>query len=133
LIGTVSSNGTSLTLTPTATFEVIAQESNKTPAQVAVEFNAFNAALQTYQVQKQIDPNLPQHTENTSGDKNSNPGQTKTALGSAPANPVATETIAEQKSPGTTGSAPAATLTPVVVTVTSPVVTPTGPAAPVTE
>ena len=29
LIGTVTSNGTSLTLTPTATFEVIAQESNK--------------------------------------------------------------------------------------------------------
>ena len=34
-IGTVTSNGTSLTLTPTATFDVIAQESNKTPAQIA--------------------------------------------------------------------------------------------------
>src|SRR6266480_2456710 len=41
LIGTVTSTGTSLTLTPTATFEVIAQESNKSVAQVAQEFNAF--------------------------------------------------------------------------------------------
>src|SRR4051812_37609071 len=41
LIGTVTSNGTSLTLTPAANFEVIAQESNKTPAQIAAEFAAL--------------------------------------------------------------------------------------------
>ena len=46
LIGTVTSNGTALTLTPVADFEVIAQESNKTPAQIALEFNAFQTLLQ---------------------------------------------------------------------------------------
>jgi hypothetical protein len=53
LIGTVTSNGTGLTLTPVANFEVIAQESNKTPAQIALEFNAFQTLLQTYDVGRQ--------------------------------------------------------------------------------
>ena len=48
LIGTVTSNGSGLTLTPVANFEVIAQESNKTAAQIAQEFNAFQMLLQTY-------------------------------------------------------------------------------------
>src|SRR5258707_1418511 len=47
LIGTVTSTGSSLTLTPTATFEVIARESNKTPAQVQQEFSAFQQVLST--------------------------------------------------------------------------------------
>ena len=55
LIGTVTSNGTSLTLTPTATFEVIAQESNKTPAQIAQEFAAFQDG--------------PQHLRHPEGDR----------------------------------------------------------------
>ena len=65
LIGTVTSNGTSLTLTPAANFNVIAQESNKTVAQVAQEFSAFQGAIATYDLGKQMFPSLPQHTENT--------------------------------------------------------------------
>jgi VCBS repeat-containing protein len=90
-IGTVTSNGTSLTLTPAANFNVIAQESNKTPAQIAQEFIAFQAALDTYNVQKAIDPNLPQHTDN--GGNNANPQQTKFASGSPPANSPYTESL----------------------------------------
>ena len=71
-IGTVTSNGPSLSLTPAANFDVTVQQSNKTPAQIAQEFSAFQAALDTYNVQKQIDPNLPQHTEN-GGTNNANP------------------------------------------------------------
>ena len=44
---------------------MIAQESNKTVAQVAQEFSAFQALLTTYDVGKQLFPSLPQHTENT--------------------------------------------------------------------
>ncbi|WP_454624428.1 nidogen-like domain-containing protein [Bradyrhizobium cenepequi] len=73
LIGTVTSNGSILTLTPTTTFDLIARDTNKTPAQIAQEFQTFQAVLNTYNIQKAIDPNLPQHTEN-----NANP-QTKFA------------------------------------------------------
>ena len=73
LIGTVTSNGSILTLTPTTTFDLIARQSDKTPAQIAQEFATFQAVLNTYDIQKAIDPNLPQHTEN-----NANP-QTKFA------------------------------------------------------
>jgi hypothetical protein len=89
LIGTVTSNGTSLTLTPTATFDVIAQESNKTPAQIAQEFAIFQAALDTYNVQKAIQPDLPQHTEN-----NANPQTKFAANGSPPANSPYTQSLA---------------------------------------
>ena len=89
LIGTVTSNGNSLTLTPTATFDVIAQESGKTPAQIAFEFATFQAVLNTYDIQKAIDPSLPQHTDNGSGN---NPQPTKyAALGSTPLNSPQTE------------------------------------------
>jgi Tol biopolymer transport system component len=64
LIGTVTSNGSTLTLTPVANFEVIAQESNKTVAQIAQEFNAFQTLLKTYDVGRQLFPNLPEHTDN---------------------------------------------------------------------
>nr|WP_249792339.1 nidogen-like domain-containing protein [Bradyrhizobium sp. BRP22] len=64
LIGTVTSNGSILNLTPTAAFELIARESAKTLAQVAQEFATFQAVLNTYDIRKAIDPNLPQHTEN---------------------------------------------------------------------
>src|SRR5712692_6894816 len=70
LIGTVTSNGTSLTLTPTATFEVIAQQSNKTPAQVAQEFNAFQQVFSTYDIGKQLAPNTPPPTDGKRGDAN---------------------------------------------------------------
>ena len=88
LIGTVTSNGNTLTLTPISPFEVTAQETGKTTAQVAQEWAKFNEALTLYQIQKAIDPNLPQHTENNTGNNNANPG-TRTALGSTPSNPDA--------------------------------------------
>lgn len=68
LIGMVTSNGTSLTLTPTATFEVIAQESNKTVAQIAQEFNAFQQVLNTYDIFKAVAPDTPPPTDGKRGD-----------------------------------------------------------------
>ena len=68
LIGTVTSNGSTLTLTPTATFEVIAQESSKTVAQVAQEFNAFQQVLSTYDTFKAIAPDTPPPSDGKRGD-----------------------------------------------------------------
>jgi large repetitive protein len=76
-IGTVSSNGPGLTLTPTAALDVIAQESNKTTAQISQEFATFQQVLDTYGAAKQLFPNLPQHTENI----NASPNSTHTAAG----------------------------------------------------
>lgn len=59
LIGTVTSNGSSLTLTPTATFDVIAQESGKSPADVQKEFATFQSLLSIYDAGKQMIPGLP--------------------------------------------------------------------------
>ena len=72
-IGTVTSNGPSLSVTPAPNFDVTVQQNNKTPAQIAQEFNVFQATIETYNIQKQINPNLPQHTENGGGN-NSNTG-----------------------------------------------------------
>jgi VCBS repeat-containing protein len=82
LIGTVTSNGSSLTLRPTASFEVIAQESNKTVAQVLTEFNAFQQLLSTYEIGKQLFPNTPFPTDGRRGDNTQQP-LTKFALGSS--------------------------------------------------
>ena len=68
LIGTVTSNGSSLTLRPTATFEVIAQESGKTVGQILTEFNAFQALLSTYEIGKQLVPDTPAPTDGRRGD-----------------------------------------------------------------
>jgi VCBS repeat-containing protein len=73
LIGTVTSNGSSLTLRPTATFELIAQESNKTVAQVLTEFNAFQQLLSTYEIGKQLFPNTPFPTDGRRGDNTQQP------------------------------------------------------------
>ena len=73
LIGTVSSNGTSLTLRPTATFEVIAQESGKTVAQILTEFNAFQQLLSTYEIGKQLVPSTPAPTDGRRGDNTQQP------------------------------------------------------------
>ena len=85
LIGTVTSNGTSLTLTPTANFDVIAQQSNKTTAQVAQEFNAFQQVLSTYDVGKQQVPSLPPPSGEKRGD--ANPQTTTKFAGSTPVVP----------------------------------------------
>jgi large repetitive protein len=90
LIGTVRSNGPALTLTPTAT-QLIAQESNKTAVQIAQESQAFQGLQSTYDAGKQMNPNLPQHTENGGGN-NANPQQTRYATtGSTPIDPVPTD------------------------------------------
>ena len=114
LIGTVSSNGPSLSLTPTAAQDLIVQQINKTPVQLVQEFNAFQAAIDTYNIQKAIEPSLPQHTENNTN--NSNPQSTKYAsLGSTPATPVQTEASAEliktSVSQSTAGTTDALTVT----------------------
>jgi FecR protein len=85
LIGTVASDGPSLSLTPTGNFNVTTQEISKAPDQVTQEFSSFQQLLSTYDAGKQLYPNLPQHTENTN--TNSNTGTTKTALGSTPVLP----------------------------------------------
>src|SRR4029079_12774991 len=64
LIGTVASNGSGLKLTPVAGLNAIAQDTNKSPDQIAQEFSVFQQVLSTYDAAKQILPNLPQHTEN---------------------------------------------------------------------
>ena len=93
-IATVSSNGPSLSVTPTTNFDVSIQLNNKTPAQIAQEFSAFQATIDTYNIQKQIDPNLPQHTENNS---NLNTGTRTASLGSTPPDPPYTGSFAESK------------------------------------
>ncbi|HKU04837.1 MAG TPA: Ig-like domain-containing protein, partial [Bradyrhizobium sp.] len=124
LIGTVTSNsGTGLTLTPTATFEVIAQLTNKNPADVAREFNAFQSLLSTYDAGKVMFPNLPQHTKNDTGggDNNTSPGTTKYA-GSTPATPPATEFHAAV----ITASSNTGSSTPAIVVVTPQATSPSG-------
>ncbi|WP_079566273.1 Ig-like domain-containing protein [Bradyrhizobium erythrophlei] len=70
LIGTVTSNGPSLTLTPAANFQVVAQENSKTAAQVGQEFNAFQQVLSTYDAGKQLVPNTPPPSDGKRGDAN---------------------------------------------------------------
>ena len=72
LIGTVTSNGSTLTLTPVSTFEIIAQQSNKTTAQIAIEFDAFQQVLNTYDVGRQLVPSTPPPTDGRRGDANPN-------------------------------------------------------------
>jgi len=121
LIGTVTSNGSGLTLTPVANFEVIAQESNKTVAQVAAEFNAFQVLLQTYDAGKVLFPDLPQHT-----DANPNPNTpTRFASSSTPDSP---STVYHSPTVIPSGSLPSeGTGTPVVFVSNSPGTLPTGP------
>ena len=83
-IGTVTSNGPALSVTPGANLQISTQEISKTPAQVTQEFSTFQQVLSTYDAGKQLYPNLPQHTENLNHDNNPNPSTTRTAVGSAP-------------------------------------------------
>lgn len=63
LIATVTSNGGRLTLTPTATLDVIASFTNKTADMIAREFDAFRVLLSTYDAAKQFFPSLPDRAE----------------------------------------------------------------------
>ena len=68
LIGTVTSNGPSLSLTPAANQEVVAQEISKTVAQVGQEFNVFQQVISTYDTYKAIAPNTPPPSDGKRGD-----------------------------------------------------------------
>ncbi|QWG18005.1 FecR domain-containing protein [Bradyrhizobium sediminis] len=129
LIGTVTSNGSALTLTPVANFEVIAQESNKTVAQVALEFNTFQTLLQTYDVGRQLFPNLPEHTDNA------NPQQPTRFAGSQIQPADSTSTQFNAPVGANTGSLlPAGPGTPVQVVINSgsgPTGSSTAPADPI--
>ncbi|WBL77252.1 Ig-like domain-containing protein [Bradyrhizobium xenonodulans] len=115
LIGTVTSNGASLTLTPTATFDVLAQQIDKTADQVAREFNVFQQVLSTYDAAKQIFPNLPQHTDNSDrqNGNDANPKEVTRFASSAPLNPPGTEYHPPAATPQTTS-----TETPPTISVT---------------
>ncbi|UWU74072.1 Ig-like domain-containing protein [Bradyrhizobium huanghuaihaiense] len=118
LIGTVTSNGSTLTLTPTATFDVIAQQSNKTTDQVAQEFGAFQQVLSTYDSGKQLFPNLPQHTENRDNNNNNpNPNSTTKFAGSPPLQPPGTE---YHPPLGTSATPPSSATPPTVVVTVNP-------------
>src|SRR5712671_4853267 len=122
LIGTVTSNGPALTVTPAANFQVVVQESNKTTAQVAQEFSTFQQVLTTYDLGKQLAPNTPPPSDGKRGD--ANPQSTTKFAGSStpPIESTSTQLI-------TTASAQlldANTETTIVVTGSSSVsVTPT--------
>ncbi len=93
VIGTVTSNGTSLTLTPTANFDVIARESNKSPAQVAQEFSVFQQVISTYDAFKVIAPNTPPPSDGKRGDANP---QSTTKYASAGSSTPPTDTNSAQ-------------------------------------
>ncbi len=127
MIGTVSSNGTSLTLTPAANFQVIAQESNKSPAQVAQEFNVFQQVLSTYDTFKAIAPNTPPPSDGKRGDANP---QSTTKYASAGSSTPPSDTNSTQIIPTSVSAQhlDADTETTVVVTPSSSVsVNPTQP------
>jgi FecR protein len=118
-IGTVASNGATLTLTPAPNFQVTTQETNKTAGQVAQEFNSFQQVLSTYDAGKQQFPNLPQHTENTNQNNNSNTATTKTALGSAPAQPVELTSTSVFADTGTTKTLSGGSIVPATLSIDS--------------
>ena len=70
LLRNVTSNGPTLTITPTASLEIVISESAKTPAQAAQEFNAFQQALGTYDAYKAIAPNTPPPADERRADAN---------------------------------------------------------------
>ena len=134
LIGTVSSNGTSLTLTPTATFDVIARQIDKTPDQVAQEFNAFQQVLSTYDAAKQILPNLPQHTENTNPTNNNDASPNSTKFTGSPSlNPPGTEYHAPNGTPTVQTASNTPTTTVAITTTPAPVLVTTSSSSTTTD
>ena len=82
LIGTVTSDGPSLSLTPGPNQQVVAQEINKTVAQVGQEFATFQQVISTYDTYKAIAPNTPPPSDGRRGDANPQ-STTKFASGSS--------------------------------------------------
>ncbi|WP_456765740.1 Ig-like domain-containing protein [Bradyrhizobium sp. USDA 3650] len=67
-IGIVTSDGPSLSITPTANLEVVTQVISKSQSQVAQEFIAFQQVLTTYDIGKQLAPNTPPPSDGKRGD-----------------------------------------------------------------
>ena len=111
-IGIVTSDGPSLTITPTANFEVITQAVSKSPTQVAQEFSAFQQVLATYDIGKQIAPNTPAPSDGKRGDADTKSLQK--FAGSPPPSPTeaATTVVADDVK----GQAGSGSITPVFVT-----------------
>ena len=86
LIGTVASNGASLTITPTAAAQVITQEVSKTAAEITQEFGVFQQVLSTYDVGKQLAPNTPPPSDGKRGDVN--PQSTTKFAGNSTITPI---------------------------------------------
>ncbi|WP_426442221.1 hypothetical protein [Bradyrhizobium genosp. P] len=82
-IGTVTSDGSSLSITPNAGFQFTAEQTAKTPDQITQEFSAFQQVLSTYDAGKALFPSLPQHTENVAPNSNPSPTSTASAAGSS--------------------------------------------------
>ncbi|WP_246917353.1 Ig-like domain-containing protein [Bradyrhizobium sp. SHOUNA76] len=114
-IGIVTSDGPSLTITPTANFEVITQAVSKTPGQVAQEFNAFQQVLTTYDIGKQIAPDTPAPSDGKRGDVDTKSLQK--FAGSPP--PLPTEPPTTVIGDDIKGQAGGGSITPVVVTLAS--------------
>ncbi|MCP3391766.1 Ig-like domain-containing protein [Bradyrhizobium sp. CCGB12] len=114
-IGIVTSDGPSLTITPTANFEVVTQTVSKTPGQVAQEFNVFQQVLTTYDIGKQIAPDTPAPSDGKRGDVDTKSLQK--FAGSPPPSPTEAPTtvIADDIK----GQAGAGSITPVAVTLAS--------------
>ncbi|MCK1704920.1 FecR domain-containing protein, partial [Bradyrhizobium sp. 146] len=114
-IGIVTSDGPSLTITPTANFEVITQAISKSPGQVAQEFSAFQQVLTTYDIGKQMAPDTPAPSDGKRGDADTKSLQK--FAGSPPPSPTeaSTTVIADDVK----GQAGGGSITPVFVTLAS--------------
>jgi hypothetical protein len=124
LIGIVTSNGGQLTLTPTATFQVIANETGKTAQQVAQEFNAFQQVLSTYDLGKQLVPSTPPPSDGKRGD--AGPQSTKFAQGSTPAVPLDTPATTLNQQVGANTKASVAALVTDTTATSQPTNVPSG-------
>ncbi|MCK1647091.1 FecR family protein, partial [Bradyrhizobium sp. 154] len=114
-IGIVTSDGPSMTITPTANFEVTTQAISKSPSQVAQEFNAFQQVLTTYDIGKQIAPDTPAPSDGKRGDVDTKSLQK--FAGSPPSSPTeAPTTVVADDVKGQAGSG---SITPFFVTLAS--------------
>jgi VCBS repeat-containing protein len=75
LLGFVTSFGGKLIITPVASNQVLAEQTGKTPDQIAAEFAAFQALVSSYDNAKQFFQNLPDHTDLNTGPKDTQHAQ----------------------------------------------------------
>ena len=68
LIGTVTSDGPSWSLTPVAGFDVRVEQVAKSPADLTQEFSTFQQVISTYDTFKAIAPNTPPPSDGKRGD-----------------------------------------------------------------